>query len=132
MTEPQEKLRLLVVDDDEGMVATLRDILGASGYGVDVAFSGRQAVERVKDRVPDGILMDIRMPEMNGVETFRRTRKLAPESFVIFMTAFSESALVETARREGALEVVPKPLDVPGLLRLIEGAVDPVAEQGIH
>ena len=59
MIQPQERIRLLVVDDDEGMVATLRDILGASGYGVDVAFSGREAVEQVKTRRPDGILMDI-------------------------------------------------------------------------
>ncbi len=129
MIQPQERIRLLVVDDDEGMVATLRDILGASGYGVDVALSGREAVEQVRTRAPDGILMDIRMPEMNGVETFRETKALAPESFVIFMTAFSESALVEDARREGALKVVPKPLDVPNLLQLIEHAASP-AERG--
>ncbi len=127
MTEPQDRIRLLVVDDDEGMVATLCDILGASGYGVDVAFSGKEAVERVKSRTPDGILMDIRMPEMNGVEAFRKTKELAPESFVIFMTAFSESALVEDARREGALEVVPKPLALASLLQLIRTAAAPAA-----
>ncbi len=132
MIQPQERIRLLVVDDDEGMVATLRDILGASGYGVDVAFSGREAVEQVKTRRPDGILMDIRMPEMNGVEAFRKTKKLAPKSFVIFMTAFSESALVEDARREGALNVVPKPLDVPNLLQLIQRAADPAAKRGFR
>ncbi len=127
MIQPQERIRLLVVDDDEGMVATLRDILGASGYGVDVAFSGREAVERVKNHRPDGILMDIRMPGLNGIEAFRQTKELAPESFVIFMTAFSESALVEDARREGALKVVPKPLDVPNLLQLIKHAAGPAA-----
>ncbi len=132
MTQSEEKIRLLVVDDDEGMVATLRDILGASGYGVDVAFSGREAVERVKTQTPDGILMDIRMPGMNGLEAFRKTKKLAPESFVIFMTAFSESGLVDDARREGALEVVPKPLDLSGLLELIAGAADSTVGQGIH
>ncbi len=132
MTEPQERIRLLVVDDDEGMVATLRDVLGASGYGVDVAFSGKEAVEQVRTRRPDGILMDIRMPEMNGVEAFRKTKKLSPESFVIFMTAFSESALIADARREGALEVVPKPLDLGGLLQLIQRAADPPAERGLH
>ncbi len=130
MIQPQERIRLLVVDDDEGMVATLRDILGASGYGVDVAFSGQEAVEQVKTCRPDGILMDIRMPEMNGVEAFRKTKKLAPESFVIFMTAFSESALVEAARREGALKIVPKPLDVPHLLQLIEHAAGPAVANG--
>lgn len=130
MIQPQERIRLLVVDDDEGMAATLRDILGASGYGVDVAFSGEQAVEQVRTRRPDGILMDIRMPEMSGVEAFRKARELAPESFVIFMSAFSESALDDDARREGAFQIVPKPLDVPNLLQLIEHAVVPAAERG--
>ena len=120
MSQPEERIRLLVVDDDEGMVATLRDILGASGYGVDVAYSGMEAVERVKRDQPDGILMDIRMPEMDGVATFRETKKLSPESFVIFMTAYSESTLVDDARREGAVDVVPKPLDLGGLLQLIQ------------
>lgn len=124
MTEPDGRLQLLVVDDDEGMAATLRDILGASGYGVEVANSGYEAVERIRDHKPDGILMDIRMPGMNGVETFRETKILAPESFVIFMTAFSESSLVDDARREGAVEVMPKPLDVDGLLRLIARTAD--------
>ncbi|MCP3963864.1 MAG: response regulator [bacterium] len=102
------------------MAATLSDVLGASGYGVETAYSGSEAVERVKKAQPDGILMDIRMPGMNGVETFRATKKLSPESFVIFMTAFSESSLVDDARREGAVEVVPKPIDWESLLLLIE------------
>ena len=125
MTQAGGRVQLLVVDDDEGMAATLRDILGASGYGVDVAHSGFEAVEHLREHKPDGILMDIRMPGMDGVETFRETKTLSPESFVIFMTAFSDSSLVEDARREGAVEVVSKPLDLERLLQLIAGAADP-------
>ena len=131
MNQPEERIRLLVVDDDKGMVATLRDILGASGYGVDVAYSGMEAVERVKTSKPDGILMDIRMPKMDGVATFRETKKLSPESFVIFMTAFSESTLVDDARREGAVDVVSKPLDLGGLLQLIQRTAAAPAAPGI-
>lgn len=120
MTQPGGRTQLLVVDDDKGMAATLRDVLGASGYGVDVAHSGYEAVERIRERRPDGILMDIRMPGMNGVETFREIKRLSPESFVIFMTAYAASALVEEARREGAVEVVPKPLDLDHVLGLID------------
>ncbi len=111
---------VLVVDDDEGMVATLRDILGVAGYRVDVAYSGQDAVDRVRRQAPDCILMDIRMPDLNGVEAFREIKRLAPESFVIFMTAYAASTLVEDARREGAVEVVPKPLDIEQVLSLIE------------
>lgn len=125
MAHDSGRARLLVVDDDRGMVETLADILGASGYEVDVAYSGLQAVEFVRQQKPEGILMDIRMPEMNGVEAFRQTKRLAPDCFVIFMTAFSASALVDDARREGALEIIPKPLDLERLLSLIETAVGP-------
>ena len=111
---------VLVVDDDEGMVATLQDILGAAGYEVDVAYSGEEAVERVRERIPDCILMDVRMPGLNGVEAFREIKRLSPESFVIFMTAYAASTLVEEARREGAVEVIPKPLDLEQVLGLID------------
>lgn len=113
------QLRVLVVDDDSGMAATLADILAATGYEVETASSGIVALEKVRLHPPDCVLMDIRMPELDGVETFRRLKMLAPESFVIFMTAYSESKLVAEARAEGAVEVLPKPLDLEHLLRLI-------------
>ncbi len=119
MTE-DDGIRVLVVDDDVGMVSTLHDILGAAGYQVDVAHSGPDAVERVRQQAPDCILMDVRMPGLNGVEAFREIKKLSPESFVIFMTAYAASTLVEDARREGAVEVVPKPLDLEKVLHLID------------
>ncbi len=120
MIELQEKIRLLVVDDDEGMVATLKDILGVAGYQVDVAYSGQDAIDQVRQHEPDCILMDVRMPGLDGVETFREIKRLAPESYVIFMTAYAASSLVDDARREGAVEVVPKPLDLEKVLNLIE------------
>ena len=120
MIEAQEKMRLLVVDDDTGMAGSLRDVLGASGYEVDAVFSGSEAIERVKQLPPDGVLMDIRMPGLNGVEAFREIKRASPESFVIFMTAYAASVLVEDARREGA--VVAKPLDLERVLHLIEKA----------
>ena len=116
----EDAIRVLVVDDDKGMAETLRDILGASGYEVDVAFSGEEAMERVRERPPDGILMDIRMPGFNGVEAFRELKRLTPDSFVIFMTAFAASGLVEEAWTEGAVEVLAKPLDVARTLSLIQ------------
>ena len=111
---------MLVVDDDQGMVTTLRDILGLSGYEVDSASSGREAVEPVREGQPDCILMDIRMPDMHGIDAFREIKRLAPRSAVIFMTAYAASGLVEQARREGAVEVVSKPPDLERVLEDIE------------
>ncbi len=115
-------IHVLVVDDDAGMVATLHDILGAAGYSVDVAHSGPEAIERVRRKAPDCILMDVRMPGLNGVEAFREIKRLSPESFVIFMTAYAASTLVEDARLEGAVEIVHKPLDLERVLYLIDNS----------
>lgn len=112
--------RVLVVDDDHGMASTLGDILDAAGYRVEVAYSGPEAIESVRRRAPDCILMDVRMPDLNGLEAFREIKRLSPESYVIFMTAYASSALVDEARQEGAVDVVPKPLDLERLLHLIE------------
>ncbi len=114
------KIRVLVVDDDEDVVTSLRDILVAVGYEVDTAYSGAEALERVRERRPDCVLMDIKMPGMNGVEAYREIKRVSPESFVIFMTAYSTSSLVDEARREGAIEVFAKPFDLQPVLRLIE------------
>lgn len=121
------RLRILVVDDDQSMVSTLRDILVASGHEVEVAYSGTEAIERVDDLVPDCVLMDIRMPGPNGVEAFREIKRISPHSFVIFMTAYSSSSLVDEAHAEGAVDVLPKPLDLERLLRLIETTAERTA-----
>ena len=117
---PDGTIHVLVVDDEEDMVATLDDVLTEFGYSVDTATSGQEALERVRVRVPDCILMDIRMPGMDGVETFREIKRLCPECSVIFMTAYSASHLVEEALAEGAIEVLAKPLDPERVLTLIE------------
>lgn len=119
-TSAQPGLRTLVVDDDPGMLATLSDVLAASGFEVECARSGSEAVERARTWLPDCVLMDMRMPDLDGLETFRRLRPVAPDCFVVFMTAYSNPELMAEARRAGAVEVVPKPLDLQHLLRLIE------------
>ena len=122
MIPPKQGLRILVVDDDVGMVATLSDILGVAGYRVDIAHTGREAIDRVRRHAPDCVLMDVRMPGLTGVDAFREIKRLAPESSVIFMTAYAASSLVAEARREGAVEVLTKPLDLERVLNLLEEA----------
>ena len=111
--------RILIVDDDKGMVSTLKDILGALGYQVAHATSGHEAITHAHTEPPHAVLMDIRMPGLNGVDTFRELKRLAPDAYVIFMTAYATSELVEEARREGAVEVLPKPIDMELLLDLL-------------
>jgi two-component system NtrC family response regulator/two-component system nitrogen regulation response regulator GlnG len=113
--------RVLVVDDEPDMARGLRRILRAKGYEVDVAYSGEQAVERVRQCAPEGILMDLKMSGIDGLEAYRRIRSICPTVFVIFMTA--HSSMVEEARTEGAVDVLTKPLDPEATCDLIAWAM---------
>jgi DNA-binding NtrC family response regulator len=119
MSSPQ----VLVVDDDVGMVDTLGDILTASGYDVARAYSGEAAVTMVQHGPYDVVLMDIQMPGLNGVEALGAMKTLAPRMSVIMMTAFTRHELAEEARRQAALAILSKPLDLERTLALISGAV---------
>jgi two-component system, NtrC family, response regulator HydG len=113
---------VLVVDDDVGMVETLADILREHSYQVATGHSGEAAVSMARERRYDAILMDIRMPGLNGVEALKRIKAAAPETRVIMMTAYTRHDLVEEARQAAALAIVPKPLDVEEVLGLLERA----------
>jgi two-component system response regulator HydG len=115
-----KKVRLLIVDDDIGMTETLSDILEDSGYDVEVANEGFQAIERVKARAFDVILMDIKMPGINGVKTYKKIKKIRPEAAVMMMTAYSDGEPVAEALKEGAYGVMYKPIDIAKIADFIE------------
>ena len=66
----RDKTKVLIVDDEKLLCEAMTDILEFKGYEIDSAYSGHDAIARVKDKFFDVILMDIKMPEMNGVEAF--------------------------------------------------------------
>jgi DNA-binding NtrC family response regulator len=116
---------VLVVDDDAGMVETLADILTAKRYAVSTAASGEAAVDFVRRRDVDVVLMDIKMPGLNGVDALKAMKRAVPGVKVIMMTAFTRDELVEEAHKATAVAVLPKPLDLERVLVLIERAVGP-------
>jgi len=116
----RRRSHILIIDDNEDMVATLKDILELSDYKIDVAFDGATAIERMRRNNPDSVLMDIRMPGSSCIEAFREITTLSPTPFVIFMTGFATSSLVEEAHREGALEMLPEPIDIDRVSRLLK------------
>ena len=113
---------ILVVDDNEDLLATFSMILKRRGFYVETAENGASAVDKFKEHHYDVTLMDIVMPEMNGVEAFRKIREMHPGATVILMTAYSEEELIQIARNEGAHHIVHKPIRIDQLIELIKEA----------
>ncbi|TAN39521.1 MAG: response regulator [Nitrospirae bacterium] len=107
-----EKTKVLVVDDDRRMVRTICDILKVKGYEAAEAFSGEEAVEQVKSGHPDCVLMDIKMPGINGVEALKMIKDISPDLPIVLMSAYTTEEQVEEAKKSGAETVMTKPIDL--------------------
>jgi len=110
---------ILVVDDEKNMRRTFAAILEREGYEVIQAATGEQAIELCSTHFFDVVLMDVRMPGIDGVEAFRRIREQQGNAKVILMSAYDVQELKRVALEEGAIAFLSKPLDVPQTIRLI-------------
>ena len=117
------KTNVLVVDDLRSSRLTLGGILEDEGHNVVLAENGYQAIEAAKQLPFDLVFMDIKMPGINGVQTFREVKKINPRAAVIMMTAYSVEDLVREALEEGAYAVVYKPFDIEHIVSIIESAL---------
>lgn len=107
----KERIKVLVVDDDQRMVKTICDILMVKGYEAVPAYSGEEAVEAVKAHSPDCVLMDIKMPGLSGVEALGLIREMAPELKVVLMSAYATDEQAEEVKQQGGCAVLTKPVD---------------------
>ena len=114
-----EKVRVLVVDDDRRMVRTICDILTVKGYQPEPAYTGEEAVEKVKSGIPDCVLMDIKMPGIDGVKALQIIKTLSPNLRVVLMSAYATDEQIEEAKRQGAYGVLTKPVDLQLLLSFV-------------
>jgi len=118
-------INILVVDDDEQVRAVLVDLLGAVGYHVTSAPDGATALREVESRTYQVILIDVHMPEQDGVQVLRQLRAVAPESQCIMISGVQDAELAETCRRLGAAGFLSKPLRVEEVTVLVDDLVKP-------
>jgi CheY-like chemotaxis protein len=111
---------VLVVDDSPGICQTMSMILRRKGFEVSCAVDGPEAVEKVKQRPFDVVLLDIRLPGMDGVEVQRRIRSLRPAAKVAMMTAYAVEDKVRDALSAGAETVFYKPLDMDAIINYLQ------------
>ena len=115
-----ETSSVLVVDDSQGICQTMSMILRRKGFDVSCAADGPAAVEKVREKPFDAVLLDIRLPGMDGVEVHKRIRSLRPSARVAMMTAYAVEDRVRDAVRDGAETVFYKPLDIDAVLRFLQ------------
>lgn len=115
-----EMIDILVVDDDVSHCTILQALLRGWGYNVALAYSGRAALEKIREHVFDLVLCDVRMAELDGIETLKEIKALNPAIPVLIMTAFSSVETAVEALKTGALDYLIKPLDFDRLQETLE------------
>lgn len=112
--------KILIVDDEKDLAFLLGEILENKGYQVTVAKTAKKAIEMIEKERFDLYLLDIILPDINGVELFLKIKGLFPESKAIMMTGFAVEDLIESAIKHGAYACIYKPFDLQKLFAMIE------------
>lgn len=110
---------VLVIDDQPGIRFLLDEVLTENGYEVATAANGYEGVEKAVTLHPGLILMDMKMPGMDGIETLRELKQRGQGDKVIIMTAYGETEIVNQALELGAFAYLIKPFDIRSLCRLV-------------
>lgn len=101
---------ILMVDDEKDFAESIEELLEYSGFNVTLAHNGKDAIELSRNEHFDLVLMDMKMPGMNGIECMKILRKMHPGIRIIMITAFTQSEFVNQAMDSGALTVLSKPI----------------------
>ena len=109
------ELKILLVDDDEGIRKSFSTLLVKRGYKVDAKSSGHEAINCIKKSKYNILLTDLKMPNMTGIELLKEARKIDPDLGVIIMTGYGEIASYLEAMDMGAVEYLNKPVNTNDL-----------------
>ena len=115
---------ILVVDDEQSILDSLEGILSDEGYEVIKALSGPEALKKIQETIPDLILLDIWMPEMDGIETLIKIKEEYPALQVVMMSGHGTIETAVKATKLGAYDFIEKPLSLEKLLLSINNALD--------
>jgi len=107
--------KILIVDDQKGVRRLLEELFKKDGWKVQLAADGKEAVERANEFLPDIILMDMKMPNMNGLEASRIILNNFSDLDIIMMTAYGEMDVVKEALDAGVKRCITKPFDIINL-----------------
>jgi len=113
------KPKILVVDDERSHRQMIEAVLSAEGYDIALAENGRAAIDAVEEKFHDLVIMDIRMPEVGGLEALKEIKAISPGIPIIIMTAYASIGTAVDALKSGASDYLTKPLDIEELKILV-------------
>jgi len=116
--------RILIVDDEQVLCRSLKMDFEDDGFLVKISSTGEQALEHLCIFHPDVILLDLRLPGINGIEVLKEIRQQGPEIAVIIMTAFGDTKITVEAVKLGAFHFINKPFDLDELKKLVAQAIE--------
>jgi len=119
------KVSILIIDDEVELCQSLSEMLKEEedGYKVSVANSGKKGLEKIKEEVPDLVLLDIKMPEMDGIETLEKIKAIDEDVLVIMLTAYQTVETAVKAMKLGAYDYISKPFNYEELKIIIKRAL---------
>ncbi len=115
---------ILIVDDDDQLRMSFARLLKEEGYDIRTAPTGEAGIKEIRQAVPDLLIMDVRLPKMDGLAAFGEIRKIDSTLPVIIMTAFGTTDTAIEATKLGAFDYILKPFDIPAMLALIRQALE--------
>jgi nitrogen regulation protein NR(I) len=115
---------ILIIDDDDQLRKSFERLLREEGYAVESAASGEAGLKIVGSQTPDLVIVDIRLPGMNGLETFKRIHEIESKLPVIMMTAYGTTENAIEATKLGAFDYILKPFEIPDMLAVIGQALE--------
>ncbi len=118
MTVSNKKPILLVCDDEEGIRESFKLIL-SDNYQLKFVSNGLQAIDLLKTFTPDAMLLDIKMPKINGLEVLKQIKKLKPKLPVIIVTGYQSVETAQEAIKNGAADYIPKPFESKQILKAV-------------
>lgn len=115
--------RILVVDDEESLRLSLKFKLKSAGFDVDTAVDGEEALEKLKGKPVDAVLLDINMPRMSGIEALTIIRQTYPQTETIMLTGFADFSTAIECLKIGAKDYLVKPVDTTELVTRLRSLV---------
>ncbi|MBT8386942.1 MAG: response regulator [Ignavibacteria bacterium] len=117
-----EKIKILLVDDEKEFVETLSERIRMRDHDSKVALNGEEALKHIDDDLPDVVVLDLKMPGIDGMEVLKRIRNAYPNVQVIMLTGHGSEKDEKEARKLGAFEYLQKPVEIDTLMKKIKKA----------